>query len=213
MPTFSELSDNALQTSANTTLNFLDNNAVIYGLSPSAIAPALAESEQFTNSLSAIKAAEDARKAATQAKNTNRRELLSKLMPIVRQVYANVAVTDEMLVAAGLAPRPTYGGRTSPKQPLQLTVDALSTGYIRVRFRRNGNTAAAVFLLQTLRPGGGWQTVFSGTRTRFTLQGFTPGEPVTFRVVATLNGETSQPSNQARIYAEDEGDATLDVAA
>ena len=143
---------------------------------------------------------ENARKSAVAAKDEDRAVVLEGITTIAAKLYANPAVTDKMLTQAGFAARPAFGGRTTPQQPTSLTANAFSDGRVKLAWNRNGTSRSSVFTIWAKGDTGDWTPVSSGTKTRVTLEGFTPGQFTTFKVTASVNNQTSAASNIAAIY-------------
>jgi hypothetical protein len=118
-----------------------------------------------------------------------------------------------MIAAAGFAVHDTSGTAVVPNQPVDLLATPFSDGTVSLRWGRNGNPNGVSFLIEAREDGSSeWEFVASTTKARLTVNGFAPGEPRWFRVVATKNDLSSLPSNEAPIYPVG-GATTLSVAA
>ena len=183
-----------------------------YGLTEDEVEVVDDANSEFNSRINTAVVLENDRKAAVAAKDAKRDEVLDTFMPIVKKLYANPAVSDQMLAKIGLAERRKPRYRTAPQTPTQLDVVASANGSVKVRWNRNGSTPATVFTIWASTPTGGWAPVWNGTRTRVTLTGFTPGVERSFKVSASLNNQTSADSNVETIYFGGDGVA-LDLAA
>lgn len=183
-----------------------------YGLTEDEVEVVDDANSQFDERINTAALLENDRKAAVAAKDAKREEVLDSFLPIVKKLYANPAVSDQMLAKIGLAERPTMGRRSTPQAPTQLDAVAFANGSVKLRWNRNGNTTATVFTIWASTPAGGWAQAWTGTTTRVTLNGFTPGVERSFKVTASVNNRTSADSNVETIYFGGDG-VELDVAA
>ena len=113
---------------------------------------------------------------------------------VARTVYANPAVTPGMIVGLGLQPRSTARTRVVPVTPLKLTATPQNTGAVLLEWDRNGNAPGVNFLVEAKLGAGEWALAQDTTATRILLTGFAAGAPVVFRVSASKNKTTSEPS-------------------
>lgn len=155
---------------------------------------------------------ENDRKSAVAGKNADRATVLAGITTIAAKLYANPSLDDAALTKAGFAPRPVKGGRTTPKTPTDLVATAFSDGRVSLKWGRNGSSQATVFTVWAIGSTGDWHAVSSGTKTKVTIPGFTPGQFQSFKVTASVNNQTSPASNIASIY-ESGSTVTLSVAA
>ena len=155
---------------------------------------------QLAAANAAVVAARAAYRAAVDAREAKRGACAISLAGIARTVYANAAVSPSMVSALGLSPRSGSRTRVTPQSPLGLVAEPSANGTVRLRWARGGNPEGVVFLVEAQGPDGAWRIEEGTTRAALTLDGFAPGEPAAFRVVATKNGRRSAPSGAATIY-------------
>lgn len=191
--------------------NGLDGRVTAYGLTAADFTALQNSTSLFNDAVVFSETAEAARKSATQQKKTQKRSTVGVASGIANRVYANPAVSNQMLAEIGLTPRSQGGTRSAPKTPLDLIAAPSANGYVKFTWKRNGNPTRAVFNLQQWQ-NGAWITISALTRVSETLGGFAPGIEQRFRVVAWLNGQQSQPSNEFTIYDEG-GSEVLSLAA
>ena len=113
---------------------------------------------------------------------------------IANMVYANPAVTPGMIASLGLQPRSTSRTKVVPETPLRLTATPQPTGAILLEWDRNGNAPGVNFLVEAKLGAGEWGLAQDTTATRVLLAGFAAGAPVVFRVSASKNKTTSEPT-------------------
>lgn len=152
-------------------------------------------------------------KAAHEGKRADRTTLINTLNVVGAVIYNNPSVTPEMIAAAGFAVHDSGGTPVVPNQPVNLLANPFADGTVSLRWGRNGNPNGVSFLIEKREDGSSdWEFVASTTKARLTVNGFTPGVPMWFRIVATKNDLNSLPSNEAPIYPVG-GTTTLSVAA
>lgn len=137
--------------------------------------------------------------AAIQAKAVSKHGLVGSIAAIAKTVYANPAVTDTMLAAIGLAPRPSTRTRHDPLTPTMFIATPSVDGNVAMQWNKNGNVAFTTYLIEQLGANG-WFFVKSVSGSRALLSGYAPGTTVSFRVVAWRVGVSSAPSNVSTIY-------------
>lgn len=207
---FTKLKDPELLGLLNTLVTNLDGQTTAYGITSADYTNLETNAGIFNTAVQEWDIADAARKAATQNKSTRKTSTVTFISNLAKKIYANTAVTDQMLANIGLAPRPVNGGRTTPKTPTDFVASTEVNGDVKFSWKRNGNSMSAVFNLQQWS-GTEWVTIAAVPRTRITLSGFPIGEAQTFRVFAWLNNLQSAPSNAFTIY--NNPSQSLEVAA
>lgn len=205
------LTDAQLLALVSTMQNGLDSNLAAYGVTTSEFTVLETDSGNFNTAVIESDNLDAAKKAATQNKRTRKTKLGTTATNLAKKIYANVAVTDQMLAAIGLSPRASGSTRTTPKTPTDFIATPQTNGEVNFKWKRNGNTAGVIFNIQQ-QTENGWITIYATSRVREKLMGFPSGVEAFFRVTAQVNGQTSGPSNEAVIYAEGSS-TTLEVAA
>lgn len=162
-----------------------------------------------------INGAEAARIAfgnATDEKTTSRSTLLSELGKLTGIVYAYPGITSAALTAAGLAVHSTTKSAKVPATPRMTNATPFATGVVELKWLRGRNQYGITFMIESKSETGNWTTVGSTTATKIRLNGYTPGVPMWFRIVATHGGVTAVPSLPVPIYHEESG-VSLSIAA
>ncbi|MBL8059184.1 MAG: hypothetical protein JNK63_00540 [Chthonomonas sp.] len=197
------MSDSTLTQNIAITTDFLITKFADYGLTEAEVEALVATNDAFDSSITASMNADAAKLAATQAKYAERATTLDAMSSFVGKIYANPEVSNEMLAAANLSPRPSHSGA----RPLVPVFDFLATpspnGEVRLKWNRSTNLRSVTFVVEAQTgESGPFEFIASTTRTTLTLTGFEPGQMRTFRVLATRGSQTSAPSNLAVIYGE-----------
>ncbi len=212
MNNYANLPDGILNQRVGESTTVLIEQYLEYGLTETEVEILDAANAQFASAISLAGVLENDRKSAVAQKNEDRATVLFGINTIAKKLYANPALDDSQLTKAGLAPRAAYGGRTSPKIPTNLVANAFSDGRVSMQWNRNGASRSSVFTVWAKGSTGDWTAVASGTKTRMTLEGFTPGQFKSFKVTSTVNNLTSAASNIASIY-ESSSAETFTIAA
>lgn len=195
------MSDAELQTLAVQMDSILKSGYAPYGVTVGQSGALEAAKDGFGADLADVAAKKAAFRAAVEGKMAQRTSLTEVISTISAVIYNNPAVTPEMIAALGLQPRATSRAKQTPKTPLELLATPFANGDVKLVWKRGENSYGAVYVIETKIGSGAWTQVFSTTKTRTTLEGFTPGTAVWFRIRATRNGLWSSASNDAPIYA------------
>jgi hypothetical protein len=183
-----------------------------FGLTATIAGQLSAYASAYEASYQNLLSAESAYKKAIEEKNAEKARFAELYSRYLTQSYATPSVTDAALASIGLDPKPVRGPVTSPTTPLDLLAEAFSNGYVKFKWKRNGNSNATTFNVEAKIEDGAWDLIWSGPRTKLELSGFAPGTQVAFRVYASKGDEQSAPSNIAVIY-EEGGSSELQFAA
>lgn len=171
-----------------------------YGITTGQVGFLGAQRDALETANQAATNAKAAARAAIQDRDAKGASCTTVVATIANIVYANPAVTPAMIADLGLSPRSTTRTRVVPVTPLRLTAIPQPTGAILVEWDRNGNPSGVNFVVEAQVGGGDWRFVQDTTATRLLLSGYAPGMPVSFRVSASKNKTTSDPSSVATLY-------------
>ena len=202
---YTELNDLLLSKEMTFTSDAIAVTPTKYGLTAANSTAIATVVSLFDTSVQNLVAAEAAYRAAVQAKNTARLNLTEKMRDFLPICYANMDVSNEELAEILLAPRTPRANFIAPTQVESFQATALSNGIVKFKWSRSGNTSSTIFQLEEQDANGDWQLVWSGSRIRCELSGYTPGVEAAFRVVATKGDSFSQPSSVAVIYNNSSG--------
>jgi hypothetical protein len=180
--------------------NAITSSPLTYGLTADEVSDYNALRHEFSADREGVDAAKLALKASVEAKEASKKNLLVGTSRLAAKLYNNPAVTNEALVAAGLAPRDTTKTHHSPQEPRDLLAKPFANGMVQLSWNRAGNVKWMQFLVETRTEDGAWTSAMITSRTRVKLHGFTPGQTRWFRVLAIRDDQKSLPSNEASIY-------------
>ncbi|MCE9560077.1 MAG: fibronectin type III domain-containing protein [Armatimonadetes bacterium] len=166
----------------------------------------------YVDALDSLDTVELAYRAAVAAKNDARLVAEQTFTKWLLVSYAAPTVTNEALTGIGLDAKTTGSTPRPLTIPLNLTAAPRETGFVNLKWKRNGNTNNTVFLVEAQIEDGAWELVASTNGSKVELSGYEPGVQVSFRVVAQKSGEQSEPSNVFVIYRNG-GNMNLELAA
>ncbi|MCE9559882.1 MAG: fibronectin type III domain-containing protein [Armatimonadetes bacterium] len=166
----------------------------------------------FVDAQDSLEAAELVYRAAVAAKNDARTRAEQTFSKYMQVSYAVPSVTNETLTGIGLDAKTTGPTPQPLHPPRNLTAAPRETGFVALRWQRNGNTNSTIYAIEAQLGDGPWKLITSTTRTRIEIRGFEPGVQVSFRVVAEKSGKQSEPSNEFVIYRKG-GNLPLTIAA
>lgn len=167
----------------------------------------------FATSVADLPAARATFETALETKDGLRASTLELFGQLLNLVYAQPAVTPEILTTLDLTPRSTSKTPVVPVTPTTLVALPNVDGTVKVSWKPNGNKYGVVYELEVSdMDESNWAVVASVTKKSVTLEGFEPGVPKFFRVRATKNGEESPWSLVEGIYLPQPG-VSLSIAA
>lgn len=165
----------------------------------------------YSTSFDTAATAQSVSKGATKSREDQRLATTHVIGEFNEQWQANPLVTDAILADLQLPVHKTIPSNNAPVAPLTLTATPTSTGQVKVKWNRNGNSKTTTFWLQW-DDNGTWTTIFAGTAAKATLEDWPINVPATFRVLAAKKNQVSGPSNTATIWGN--GSSTsLEIAA
>lgn len=199
---YHQLPDAKLDSFFNQFLTVVGVNPTSYGMTAGNITSLTTVEEQFADSVTVVTSTRAAAKAATQQRDANRQSAIDQFAYYFANIYNNPSVTDAMIAEAGLAPRDGSRTKKVPYQPANLAATPSPSGSVTLTWDANGNTWGATYVVECQAAGAEtWTFLGTSTKRRETFLGFTPGVETWFRVTAQRNGEVSEPSYPASIYA------------
>lgn len=188
-------------------------NATILGLSSGQTSMFNALANAFEDAYDESQAAKVTSKAKTGQKDALRKSSETVFRNAAKMIGANMDVTAELKGDLGLKTT------TTPVSPINPPTDLSATGYANggnvLKWKRNSNSKRTTFLIEA-RIGSSinWTFVAVTTKTTFTHAGQTPGQQITYRVIAQRAESQSLPSNLAVVYGPESAEVvTLPLAA
>lgn len=206
------LSDLALSAAATQAHTVINGNILGYGVTPAQMTLLNTNKNALAAASTDLIAKKDAYEAALLTRDNSRVATIGSLANIGGTIYNNSTVTNVMLAAAGYAVYDSSGTTIIPVTPIDLLANPDAEGSVKLSWKRNGNPQGVVFVIEQSPDGEAWSQVFSTTKARVTLSGFTPGVEFWFRVRATKNDIVTLPSVPAGIWAPGGQQFQLQVA-
>lgn len=120
----------------------------------------------------------------------------------VAQFQAIPNLSEEVFQSLDIPARHTSGTRSAAATPSGLIATAQVNGGVTLKYARNGNSQSTTFTIQQSDDEGAtWSNIYSSSKTRVNLAGYTPGVSIWFRVFATRNNTSSAPTQPVVIWA------------
>ena len=166
---------------------------------------------QFSAAAKETAAAYDAYRAALQVREKNFK-VIAGLVRGYNREWQNTGVPKSIIAELGLPVHDSNPSFSTPTTPQSLSATALTTGEVKLKWKRNGNIAGTQFVVETSSDAVTWTFETVCTSSKVTLTGYTPGTPAYFRVYAKRRTEVSAPSTTAVVYAGG-GETSLQIAA
>ena len=188
------------------TANFLtvaDAILAQIGLIAGDLAPITAAKAAFDAALLDVTAKEAAYKAAVVSKNTRRKSLDDSVRPVVRKIQATPGVPNSVKANLKITVRDTNPTPAVPVPPMGLVARGLDTGTNTLAWARSTNRVGTQFVIEAkVNAAASWSLVDVVTVTRYEHKNQQPGVPVVYRIRARRGQVSSDPSNEASVYAE-----------
>lgn len=169
-------------------------NAATLGLVAADLAAIASAATAFNTSYNAATVAKANAKNGVEAKDLQRKNSRATVSKYAKLFRANQTVPDNLLDSLMLPHHKTPGARTPPAMPVDLVGSADGNGLITLRWKRNGNIAGTLFLIETrTNPAEPWVLSMSTTQAKAQYQAV-PGSYIAFRVTASRRDLKSPPS-------------------
>jgi len=195
--------DAAAQAWANNFLTVANASLPALGLVADDTAPIAAAKSAFDAALSDVAAKKSAYEAAVANKNTRRKSLDDAVRPVVRKIQATVGVPNSLKANLRITVRGASAPPSAPVPPVNLVARGLDTGTNTLAWARSANRVGTQFVIEAkVNNAATWSLVDVITVTRYAHTGQQPGVPIVYRVRARRGKESSDPSNEASVYAE-----------
>ncbi len=180
-------------------------NATDLGLTTAQTAAMTAAASNYNAKLTAANTAKNRQRSAVQVKNNARTAALDLFGPTAKTILANPEVEANLKVDLGMTVAPTPPAPVST--PIDLSATAYSNGATILIWKRGANAKSVSYVIEAkigLAPN--WTIVGTTQRVKFTDEGRTPGQMITYRVSAVRGGVQSLPSNEAVVYSASSGE-------
>lgn len=121
---------------------------------------------------------------------------------MVRKIQANPSVTSDLKKKLGITAKDTNPSPINPIAPKDLLANPNANGTNKLSWDRNGNPQGTIFIIEAQeQPGLPWTFVGTTTKSVYEHTNQTPGKTLYYRVRAQRTDVTSEPSNDAVVYA------------
>lgn len=171
-------------------------NIVILGLVAADITAVTTKKSDYSTKLNNSIAKQAEAKAAVEAKNSSKDQLVTNIRVLAKQIQARPGVPNNIKEQLGLTvpdPTPTP---TLPVPPTELSAKISTTGLANIKWNRNGNVSGTVFLVEfSNNYSTGWRIIGSTTKTTYETPLLEPSGSNFIRVRAQKGEFTSEPSN------------------
>ncbi len=115
---------------------------------------------------------------------------------------ADVTIDDAILAEILVAPHRTPPTQSAPVTPTNFVGTANADGEVTLRWKRNGNTPATQFIVESrASDAGAWTTSGVTNTTKFVTQA-TPGAYISYRVRAKKKDTTTSPTSAVSFWGE-----------
>lgn len=170
--------------------------------------------DDYIASLQALQEAKAAYEAAVMNKNDAKQASIDLNRTYVAKFQAITGLSNDIFQALQIPARGTQGTKGPALEPSNLIATTTPSGKVTLKYSRNGNSNTTVFTVQqSTNSGATWSNVYSSNRTRVTLNGYTPGNMVWFRVFATRNNTSSNPTTPVMIWPTEGAGELIAIAA
>lgn len=177
-------------------------NAELLPITPAQVTEISTAQTTYANSVSAMTAAHDAAKAATNTKNDAYGAAFALVQLWANQWQADPSVPQELILELGLNIRDTTHGPRPIFAVTDVVASGNAVGTVRMKWNRGANLSGCNFIVQS-RPVGGteWTFVTVTTKTRLAIGGL-PITATEMRVLTERRGILSEPSESTVVYGE-----------
>jgi len=171
-------------------------NLVTIGMTAPDITTLTTKKSDYSTGLNNAIAKQAEAKAATDNKNIKKSALTNNIRMLARQILAKPGVPDNLKVQLGIKNTATPPSSSVPLIPMELTLETIAGGVIRLKWDRNGNSQGTIFAIEASdKPDINFIMIDSTTKTTLDTTYNTPSATTYFRVKAKKNDQTSDPSN------------------
>lgn len=206
--------DAQLESMGKTAENAITAGGGSYGTSTGQDTALASANTAFGTALTGLSAAKASYKAALQTRDSARADLVSALRSIGTTIYADPAVTDQMIADAGYAVHDTTPEKHSPVMVEGFSAVPVGEDSVLFTWDRGANTYPCEFVIEGRADGSStWSQVYTTTKARIEVAGFAAGVPYWFRVTARRNNQVATPSFSVGIWGATTSPATLSLAA
>ena len=175
-------------------------NLTTIGLTAPDITALRTKQTDFSVGLNNAIAKQSESKSATDNKNIKKSSLTDNIRMLARQIQAKPGVPDNIKMQLGIKNPNNIPAPPVPNIPMDLTLETIAGGIIRLKWGRNGNTQGTIFNIEaSSKPDADFVMMDSTTKTTLdTAFRFNTGTTY-YRIKAKRNDQSSDPSNVAMV--------------
>lgn len=171
-------------------------NLSTLGLVAADITAVTTKKNEYSTKLNNAIAKQAESKAATEAKNIAKQQLVTNIRVLAKQIQAKPEVPNNLKEQLGLNVPDLTPTSSIPVPPIELSANISTTGLAKIKWNRNGNIFGTVFLIEfSNNYSTGWQIIGSTTKTTYETPLLEPSGSNYIRVKAQKGELTSDPSN------------------
>lgn len=195
--------DSDLQFWATNFLSVANANLASLGLVADDLKNVTTDKTSFDTAVTNNKTKQAEAKSAAESKKNARKKFETDTRFLVRKIQANPAVTSDLKKKLGITVKDSSPSPTNPVTPIDLLANPNANGTNKLSWDRNGNPQGTIFIIEAQeKPGMPWVLVGTTTKSTFDHTKQTPGKTQYYRIRAQRTDVTSEPSNEAVVYAE-----------
>lgn len=194
--------DSDLQYWATNFLTVANANLPALGLVAADLTGITADKTSLDTSITNNKAKQAEAKAAADSKKSSRKKFETTARLLVRKIQANPSVTSDLKKKLGITAKDTNPTPINPIAPKDLLANPNANGTNKLSWDRNGNPQGTIFIIEAQeKPGMTWTLIGTTTKSVYEHTNQIPGKTLYYRVRAQRTDITSEPSNDAVVYA------------
>lgn len=196
-----KLSNSEFRDLLNEILAKADGNAAEYFLTQSQLDELKTVRSTITTDITDQATKQAAAKAATSKLGQTRKNADKLVSLVKRTMKANAGFTSDKYVDLGFDADDLTLTVSVPQTPLDLSVKGFSNGTNELKYKRNGNKATTIFIIEAkIGDAANYSIIGTTTKTNFRHTGQKPGLKILYRVRAQNADQYSEYSNEAVIY-------------
>ena len=158
---------------------------------------------KFQTKLAAHVTAQAAAKAATEAKNLARTDLIDCFTELVNLIQAKKDVPNELKDAAGIPVHDKIPTEIIPVPPTELTAESFTNKKNGLNWKNGGNKPGTLYVIEAkIGEATSFSFVDVITATKYEHTDRTVGVKAIYRVRAKRGNKISDPSNEAAVYSD-----------
>lgn len=194
--------------------NVATANAAALGLSEPQVAQITAAAAEIASAYESWTTAVASAKAVLVTKDETFADTKALIDSFAKLFRADNGIPDALLAELAVAPHIPTRSFNAPVTPTGFTGSATANGQITLKWKREGNTSSTQFIVESATSDAGpWTLATITNSTKATLQA-TPGQFITYRVVAKKGNDVADPTDAFSFWVgSGESSVSLSIAA